>query len=1302
MNRFTYLLLVLTFSIASQFAFSQNGAEAQKATLVLESQPMIEVPSIASQIENGTFKPAEDKPFEVNPKKWGKNIAVPGKGFPKGNDPLWDQQASATKTPGKAPSLVFEAASASATPTDPTGAVGPNHFINAWNTSFRIWDKAGNALVPAAALGTVLNGNLGDPIVMYDRYADRFFISEFYSNGFSVAVTQGPDPVNDGWYVYNWSTSSFPDYPKYSIWSDGYYITANKDQGSPGTSEVVFAIERDEMLAGNSSAQMIGFPLTDIVISGFYSPLGFNCNGPTLPPAGNAPIVYMQDDVWSGVSSDHLKIWNINVNWSSPGSSTISSPQEISVTAFDGLFDGGSFSNLPQPSGGDIDALQATIMYMAQYRRFGGYNSVVFNFVVDLDGNDDYAGIRWYELRQTNDGDPWSIYQEGTYSQPDGHSAFSGNMCMDASGNIALAYTSVSSSLYPALRYTGRFASDPLGVMTMTEEVIANGTTSDPATRYGDYSQMTIDPSDDVTFWSIGEVFFSGRKNYVGVFQFAPPALTAEFSGDPTDVCTGSSVTFTDQSLGSPISWSWSFPGGSPSSYTGQNPPAITYNSPGTYNVSLTVGDGVDTDSQTKTAYITVNDVIADFSASSQSVVVGNTATFTDLSSCGPTGWTWSFPGGTPSSFVGQNPPAIQYDTEGTYDVTLTVTKGGSNDVETKTGYIEVLPPEFNMQNGTITTCQGNFYDAGGPSANYSNGEDFVLTFYPSVVGAQLEINFTSFDVESQTSCSYDYLNIYNGENTSAALIGTYCGTSSPGLVVSSNSAGALTFEWHSDGSVTNPGWTSTINCSTNPPTADFSASNTSPVVNSTVVFSDASVGGPTSWLWSFSPANVVYVNGTNASSQNPEVQFTQLGTFDVTLDVTSPYGNDSEIKNSYINVVESMPCDYCASGFSNLSDDWISNVTFNTIDNTSGSVGYEDYTAISTEVELEQTYQIDVEVSVNGNWIQNAWVWIDWNQDCDFEDAGESFDLGETPGTTGVYVLTGSIEIPADAVPGLTTMRIIERYSSDPGSCDEATWGETEDYSIEILEGGIRVDLTVLLEGAYDAASDQMNTDLNLSGYIPLAQPYNPNLPYYGNNNPVWQYVGTEMVGTIPAVAVDWVVVQLRDATSGANATPGTVIGTQAGFILNDGSIVATDGISDLMFDVSVSNNLYVVVYHRNHLGIISANGLTESAGVYSYDFSSASTQTLGGTNAVKELEPGVWGMVAADGDANGLIQNTDEAAVWQSDLGSSGYKGGDFDMNGLTQNTDETVLWQPNLGGGGQIPAKGSSVMYKSYIPN
>ncbi len=906
MKKIGYLLFSALLSVPVSKLVAQDQNEMQKPTLITRSDNMIEVPSIASQIANGTFKPAESKVKEFNPKHWGKNTSVPGKGLPKGNDPLWQKQEQVDKIQGRSPILVFDAATSSSTPTDPTGAVGPNHFVNSWNSSFRIWDKAGNPLVPAASLGTILPGTMGDPIVIYDPFADRFLITEFFSDGFDVAITKGSDPVTSGWYVYRFPTSSFPDYPKFSVWSDGYYITANKDQNSASTSQVVFALERDKMILGNTTAQMIGFPLTGIVTSGFYSPLSFNANGPTMPLPGNAPIVYMQDDAWTGVTSDHLKVWSVNVNWTTPASSTISSPQIIPVTPFDGLFDGGSFSNLPQPSGGsDIDALQATIMFMAQYRRFPTYNTVVFNFVVDLDGNDNKAGIRWYELRQTTDGEPWTIYQEGTYSQPDGYSAFSGNMCMDVYGNIALAYTIVSTTKFPSLRYTGRYASDPPGVMTIAEDVIATGTQVDPATRYGDYAQMTIDPTDGRTFWSIGEYFSGGRKNGVGVFNIAPPTLTAMFTGTPTTVCTGDPVVFSDQSLASPTSWTWSFPGGTPSGYIGQIPPPITYSSAGIYDVTLAVANDTANSTETKTGYITVKNVIAGFTGTPTNVVVGNSVTFTDNSSCSPDSWEWSFPGGTPSSYSGQIPPAIAYSTIGTYDVSLTVTKSGSTDTKTRTGYIVVSPPVFNMTNGTIATCTGDFYDSGGPTANYDDGQDFTMTFTPATPGNTLRFLFNSFELESQATCNYDYLKIYDGNSTSASLLGTWCGTDSPGTVIANTPSGSLTFVFHSDLSVNRPGWSASISCYSTvaPPVADFKASPTTTLVGQTVAFTDLSSNFPTGWSWTISPSTFTYVGGTSDTTRNPQVQFSEVGLYTVSLTATNAYGSDSEIKADYINV---------------------------------------------------------------------------------------------------------------------------------------------------------------------------------------------------------------------------------------------------------------------------------------------------------------------------------------------------------------------------------------------------------------
>jgi PKD repeat protein len=1054
MKKTHLVFLTVLFSMFSLIGFSQTdksgtSSDPSHPTLISQSEPMIEVPSIASQIANGTFIPSENHVKEFNPKKWGSNTAVPGKGLPKGDDPLWEKQTQAPKSQGRAPLLSFDAASSGSTPTDPTGAVGPNHFVNSWNSSFRIWDKSGNPLIAAASLGTVLPGTLGDPIVMYDRYADRFIITEFYSNGFDVAISKGPDPLNSGWYVYRFPTNTFPDYPKFSVWSDGYYITANKDQSSASTSQVVFVVERTKMIAGNTSAQMVGFPLTNIVTSGFYSPLGFNANGITPPPAGNASIVYMQDDAWYGVASDHLKLWTINVNWTTPASSTISTPQIITIAPFDGLFDGGSFSNLPQPSGGDIDALQATIMYMAQYRRFSGYNSAIFNFVVDLNGADNKAGIRWYELRQTVDGGAWSIFQEGTYSQPNGHSAFSGNMCMDANGNIGLAYTTVSTTQYPSLRFTGRQASDPAGTMTIAEEVIINGVQSDPSTRYGDYSQMTVDPVDDATFWSIGEYFASGtRKNRVGTFQIGPPALNAAFTANPTTICSGGTVSFTNQSSGLPTSWLWSFPGGTPGSFNGQNPPSITYSTAGTYNVTLTVSDGSTTDVETKTGYIAVKNIVADFTGTPTSVVVGNSVTFTDISSCSPTTWAWSFPGGTPSSSNLQNPPPITYSTLGTYNVELTVTKPGGTDTKTKTGYITVISPEFVMANGTISTCSGNFYDPGGASGSYSNNQNFTMVINPGVAGNLLKVVFNSFSLEAEASCGYDYLKIYNGNSISSSLIGTWCGTNSPGTITASNATGSLTFVFHSDVSITASGWSAAISCTSTaaPPVAGFTASGTNPAINSAVTFTDQSTNGPTSWAWSFTPNTVVYINSTTAGSQNPQVQFNALGLYTVSLTAANAYGSDNETKASYINVTS---CSVCSSTSTNATEEWISNVTFNTINNTSaGSIGYQNFTAISTNVNRGSVYSLSASCGSTGSWAEHCWAFADWNQDCDFTDTGESFDLGQV---TGPGTMTLSITIPSGATIGSTRLRVSLKYNADPTSCETLTYGQVEDYTMNI-----------------------------------------------------------------------------------------------------------------------------------------------------------------------------------------------------------------------------------------------------------
>ena len=368
------------------------------------------------------------------------------------------------------------------------------------------------------------SGGCCDLTASYDNAADRWILS-FLGGGVQLAVSDGPDPVNDSWTVYSYSAVS--DYQKLSVWRDGYYMTENT-----GSTNKLHVFERDAMLdeaSAGTDPQILSFSLPGLVTSGFHSPQVLNITDANFPTSGGATVMYMQDDAWSGVTTDHVKLWNVDIDWESPNDSEVSSAVELTTTPFVSVFDGGSFSNLPQPDGGaTIDALQATIMNQAQFRKFSNYNSALFNFVVDVDGSSTkQAGIRWYELRQTVDGEPWEIFQEGTYTAPDNRHAWNASLIMDVKGNIGMGYSGMSSAnstdsqVRVGSYYTGRFSQDPINVMTLEEGVIVEGDANIPGTRYGDYSKIDLDPDNDKKFWFINEVMSGGRKNIAGVFQIA-------------------------------------------------------------------------------------------------------------------------------------------------------------------------------------------------------------------------------------------------------------------------------------------------------------------------------------------------------------------------------------------------------------------------------------------------------------------------------------------------------------------------------------------------------------------------------------------------------------------------------------------------------------------------------------------------------------------------------------------------------------------------------------------------------------
>ncbi|MCD4736136.1 MAG: hypothetical protein K8R53_08845, partial [Bacteroidales bacterium] len=226
--------------------------------------------------------------------------------------------------------------------------------------------------------------------------------------------------------------------------------------------------------------------------------------------------------------------------------------------------------------------------------------------------------------------------------------------------------------------------------------------------------------------------------------------------------------------------------------------------------------------------------------------------------------------------------------------------------------------------------------------------------------------------------------------------------------------------------------------------------------------------------------------------------------------------------------------------------------------------------------------------------------------------------------------------------------------------------------------ESNFEIDLKVFLEGPYIGPT--MNNVLNISGYLPLIQPY---------NIAPWWYQGTEAVQEIPANdVVEWVLLELRDAVDAPSATSSTMIARKAAFILQNGTIRDLDGNSLPGFNVVVNDNLYAVIWHRNHLGIMSSNPLLPSGNIYTYDFTDAANKVHGGVIAHKELSPGVWGMIGADGTSDGQVGNSDKLDVWNPQSGNSGYLQGDFNLDSQVNNVDKVDVWVPNGGSGSQVP--------------
>jgi len=413
-------------------------------------------------------------------------------------------------------------------PPDTNGDVGPNDYVQWVNLHFEIFGRTGASLKGPSAGNTLWSGfgglceftNQGDPVVRYDRMADRWIFTQFafstkhgapvapYDQCFAVSTTGDP---TGSYFRYAWqiSNTNFPDYPKLAVWPDAYYMSVNFFS-SPTTfvGAGALAFDRNKMLTNQGPTAILFGPTG----SNFGGLLPSDLDGSILPPSGS-PNYFGAIDTSAAPSGNTFQIWKFHVDFITPANSTFGTASQtpnfnLLVDTYFWNMCNGSRSCIQQPvTSQGLDPLSDRLMNRLQYRRFAdGHESLVANHTVGVGSSGNQGAVRWYEIRGLSTTP--TIYQQGTYS-PSSDSRWMGSIAMDQVGDIAVGYSVSSSSISPSIRYTGRLAGDPLGTLPQGEASIVAGSGSQTSSfnRWGDYSMMAVDPTDDCAFWYTQEYY---------------------------------------------------------------------------------------------------------------------------------------------------------------------------------------------------------------------------------------------------------------------------------------------------------------------------------------------------------------------------------------------------------------------------------------------------------------------------------------------------------------------------------------------------------------------------------------------------------------------------------------------------------------------------------------------------------------------------------------------------------------------------------------------------------------------------
>ncbi|HEV7522733.1 MAG TPA: hypothetical protein VGP89_16640 [Candidatus Angelobacter sp.] len=433
-------------------------------------------------------------------------------------------------------------------PPDTNGAVGATQYVQWVNSSFAVFNKSTGALISGPIAGNTLwsgfgggcqANNDGDPIVLYDKAAQRWVFSQFSVTTTPflqcVAVSTTSDATGT-FNRYSFQYSGFDDYPKMGVWPDAYYVTFNMFNAA-GTSFLgadACAYDRAKMLAGQAATQVCFQQGSSI---GGLLPA--DQDGNTAPPAGSPNYLLF-------FGTNNLNLFKFHVNFATPASSTFTGPTVIPVTAFTPLCNGGTCVVQPGTTN-KLDSLADRLMYRLAYRNFGNHESLAVNHSVTAGTS---GGVRWYEI-QNPAGTP-TVAQQGTFA-PDSNYRWMGSIAMDQSGDMALGYSVSSSTVSPSIRFTGRTPADPVNTMEAETSIIAGtGSQNGTLARWGDYSAMTVDPVDDCTFWFTTEYMkTTGTFNWnTRIANFKFPGCGGTVTPDYTLSASPSSVSVTQGSSG--------------------------------------------------------------------------------------------------------------------------------------------------------------------------------------------------------------------------------------------------------------------------------------------------------------------------------------------------------------------------------------------------------------------------------------------------------------------------------------------------------------------------------------------------------------------------------------------------------------------------------------------------------------------------------------------------------------------------------------------------------------------------------